>query len=144
MAPRRTGNNGKRAPLTTDGFQSVLNRENRGSSDKLTQSQADGLAKLFISCIHQKAGLYVSVGRYGTVNVKIYDGDDKYAEVIELSDQTEELCEELIEALWSLDQVSAARQLLPARATERAAAGRRAGNPTAGVGEGGVGPQGGS
>lgn len=144
MAPANRGYNGKRSVRSGTEFKSVLDRNERGQPDKLTASQAEGLAKLMVACLKQGAALYVAPERYGTVKLRIYDGDDKYEEHMELNLTTEELCEELIEAIWDLDTVGYARRALRPAAAELPAEARKPAKPTRGSSEGGVGPQNGA
>ena len=86
--PRRTANKG-----TT--YQSVR-KTATNAIDDLEYADAIGIAKLILGAVLSDMAVYCKKGRGGTLLVRIYDGDDKYEEVIGSEEDIEVACEEIL------------------------------------------------
>lgn len=115
MAPYRKGK--------TAEPQSILKNRTASSPDKLTPDQALHLGGLVAAAVRNQNACYIQPGKYGSVMVKFYIEGDQFAENLVLNEELEELCEQIVEALYTQDDVAwnrrtfgAERLVLPAKA----------------------------
>lgn len=86
--------------------QSILKNRTASTADKLLPEQAVYLAGLVAAAIRNQNAVYMQPGRYGSVMVKFYIEGDQFAENLVLDDQLEEVCEQIVEALYLQDDVA--------------------------------------
>lgn len=86
--------------------QSILKSRSASSPDKLTAEQAVCIAGLVAAAVRNQNAIYVQPGRYGNVTVKYYIEGDQFQEVLPLTDELEELCEQIVETLYLQDDVA--------------------------------------
>lgn len=86
--------------------QSILKSRSASSPDKLTAEQAVCIAGLVAAAVRNQNAIYVQPGRYGSVTVKYYIEGDQFQEVLPLTDELEELCEQIVETLYLQDDVA--------------------------------------
>ena len=104
--------------------QSILKNRAAASPDKLSPDHAVNLAGLVAAAIRNQNSIYLQPGRYGSVMVKFYIEGDQFAENLVLDDQLEELCEQIVEALYTQDDVGWNRRAFAGRPAGPASAGR--------------------
>lgn len=86
--------------------QSILKNRSASSPDKLTAEQAVYIAGLVAAAVRNQNACYVQPGKYGSVMVKFYIEGEQFAENLVLNDELEELCEQIVEALYTQDDVA--------------------------------------
>lgn len=86
--------------------QSILKSRSASSPDKLTAEQAVCIAGLVAAAVRNQNACYVQPGKYGSVMVKFYIEGDQFAENLPLNDELEEMCEQIVEALYLQDDVA--------------------------------------
>jgi hypothetical protein len=103
--------------------QSILKNRTASSPDKLTPEQALCLGGLVAAAVRNQNACYIQPGKYGSVMVKFYIEGEQFAENLVLNDELEGLCEEIIDALYTQDDIAwnrrtfgAERLVLPAKA----------------------------
>jgi len=119
MAYRKTGKNAEP--------QSILKNRTASSPDKLEPDQALMIAGLVAAAIRNQNACYVQPGKYGSVMVKFYIEGDQFAENLVLNSELEELCEQIVEALYTQDDVAWNRRVFQPAAAERLVAARKGG-----------------
>jgi hypothetical protein len=97
MPYRKTGKNAEP--------QSILKNRTASSPDKLTPEQAIHLAGLVAAAVRNQNACYIQPGKYGSVMVKFYIEGDQFAENLVLNDELEEVCEQIVETLYTQDDV---------------------------------------
>lgn len=97
MPYRKTGKNAEP--------QSILKNRTASSPDKLTPEQAIYLAGLVVAAVRNQNACYIQPGKYGSVMVKFYIEGDQFAENLVLNDELEEVCEQIVETLYTQDDV---------------------------------------
>lgn len=112
MAPRKNYKN--------DTFSRLRNNDGTESADMFSTDNAESLAKLLTACLSNGASFYGRKNRDNSITIRIYDGDDKYEEVLGHTEDWDIACEEMIEALWGIAAVTVARKRMPARSAQRA------------------------
>jgi len=118
MPFRKTGKNAEP--------QSILKNRTASSPDKLEPDHAVYLAGLVAAAIRNQNACYLQPGKYGSVMVKFYIEGDQFAENLVLNDELEELCEQIVEALYTQDDVAWNRRTFAPRAAERVVEARKA------------------
>lgn len=86
--------------------QSILKNRSASSPDKLLPEQAICLGGLVAAAVRNGNACYIQPGRYGSVTVKFYVEGDAFAENLVLNDELEELCEQIVEAMFTRDDVA--------------------------------------
>jgi len=120
MPFRKTGKNAEP--------QSILKNRTASSPDKLEPEQAVQLAGLVAAAVRNQNACYIQPGKYGSVMVKFYIEGDQFAENLVLNDDLEELCEQIVETLYTQDDVAWNRRTFgTARAVRPPAARKDAG-----------------
>lgn len=109
--------------------QSILKNRTASSPDKMTPHQARCIAGLVSAGILNQNAVYVQPGRYGSVLVKFYVEGDQFAENLVLNDDLEELCEQIVETLYTQDDVGWNRRTFGVAAPERPVAQRKGAEP---------------
>lgn len=112
--------------------QSILKNRQAASPDKLLPEHAVALAGLVAAAIRNQNACYIQPGKYGSVMVKFYIEGDQFAENLVLDDSLEQTCEEIIDTLYTQDDIGWNRRTFAAGAAERLAKARKGGDPTPG------------
>lgn len=99
--------------------QSILKNRIASSPDKLTGEQAVCIAGLVAAAVRNQNACYVQPGKYGSVMVKFYIEGEQFAENLVLNDELEELCEQIVEALYTQDDVAWNRRTFAGTASQR-------------------------
>src|SRR5512147_1101940 len=86
--------------------QSILKNRTASSPDKLTPDQAVWIAGLVAAAVRNQNACYIQPGKYGSVMAKFYIEGDQFAENLVLNDELEELCEQIVETLYTQDDVA--------------------------------------
>jgi hypothetical protein len=110
--------------------QSILKNRTASSPDKLEPDQAIQLAGLVAAAVRNQNACYIQPGKYGSVMVKFYIEGDQFAENLVLNDQLEELCEQIVEALYTQDDVGWNRRTFGTARSERPSAARKGADGT--------------
>lgn len=97
MPFRKTGKNAEP--------QSILKNRIASSPDKLEPEQARQIAGLVAAAVRNQNACYIQPGKYGSVMVKFYIEGDQFAENLVLNEDLEEICEQIVETLYSQDDV---------------------------------------
>lgn len=105
--------------------QSILKNRQASSPDKLIPDHAKHLAGLMAAAIRNQNSVYIQPGRYGSVMVKFYIEGDQFAENLVLDDSLEELCEQIVETLYTQDDVAWNRRAFAASVLELTPAARK-------------------
>lgn len=109
--------------------QSILKNRTASSPDKLTAEQAVCIAGLVSAAVRNQNACYVQPGKYGTVMVKFYIEGEQFAENLALNDELEELCEQIVEALYLQEDVAWNRRAFGTARPQPASAARKSGQP---------------
>ena len=109
--------------------QSILKSRSASSPDKLTAEQAVCIAGLVAAAVRNGNAIYVQPGRYGSVTVKYYVEGDQFAENLPLNDELEELCEQIVDTLYTPDDVAWNRRAFATARVQPAAAARKEAKP---------------
>ena len=99
--------------------QSILKNRAAASPDKLAPDHAEALAGLMAAAIRNQNACYFQPGRYGSITFKVYIEGDQFAENLILDDSLGQLCEEIVEALYTQDDVGWNRRAFGLRRAER-------------------------
>ena len=110
--------------------QSILKSRTASSADKLTPEQAISIAGLVAAAVRNQNACYIQPGKYGSVMVKFYIEGDQFAENLVLNDELEELCEQIVEALYLQEDVAWNRRTFARASVQPAGAGRNGTKPT--------------
>jgi hypothetical protein len=109
--------------------QSILKNRSASSPDKLTAEQAVCIAGLIAAAVRNQNACYVQPGKYGTVMVKFYIEGEQFAENLVLNEELEELCEQIVEALYLQEDVAWNRRAFGTARAVPASAGRKGAEP---------------
>lgn len=110
--------------------QSILKNRTASSPDKLQPEQAVYLAGLVAAAVRNQNACYIQPGKYGSVMVKFYIEGDQFAENLVLNEELEELCEQIVEALYTQDDVAWNRRAFSTSRAVAAPAARKGGGST--------------
>jgi len=124
MPFRKTGKNAEP--------QSILKNRTASSPDKLTPDHAVYIAGLVAAAVRNQNACYIQPGRYGSVMVKFYIEGDQFAENLVLDDQLQELCELIVETLYTQDDVAWNRRAFEPAAAQRVSQARKETKPSQG------------
>lgn len=112
--------------------QSILKNRIASSPDKLTGEQAVCIAGLIAAAVRNQNACYVQPGKYGSVMVKFYIEGEQFAENLVLNDELEEICEQIVEALYTQDDVAWNRRTFAWAPPGTGAQARKGGEPKSG------------
>lgn len=112
--------------------QSILKNRSASSPDKLQPEQAIHLAGLVAAAVRNQNACYIQPGKYGSVMVKFYIEGDQFAENLILDGELEELCEQIVETLYTQDDVAWNRRAFGTARAVPVSAARKGGEPSAG------------
>jgi len=112
--------------------QSILKNRVASSPDKLTGEQAVCIAGLVAAAVRNQNACYVQPGKYGSVMVKFYIEGEQFAENLVLNEDLEELCEQIVETLYTQDDVGWNRRTFATAGVVRPAGGRKESDPKSG------------
>lgn len=112
--------------------QSILKNRSASSPDKLQPDQAIQLAGLVAAAVRNQNACYIQPGKYGSVMVKFYIEGDQFAENLILDGELEELCEQIVETLYTQDDVAWNRRAFGTARVVPASTARKGGEPSAG------------
>ena len=107
--------------------QSILKNRSASSPEQLTGEQAASIAGLVAAAVRNGNACYVQPGRYGSVTVKFYIEGDQFAENLPLNDELEGLCEQIVEALYTQNDVAWNRRAFGRVGAEAATHARKGG-----------------
>lgn len=107
--------------------QSILKNRTASSPDKLQPDQAVCLSGLVAAAVRNQNACYIQPGKYGSVMVKFYIEGEQFAENLVLNEDLEELCEQIVETLYTQDDVAWNRRAFGTARAVRPVAGRKAG-----------------
>jgi hypothetical protein len=105
--------------------QSILKNRTASSPDKLTPDQGIQLAGLVAAAVRNQNACYIQPGKYGSVMVKFYIEGDQFAENLVLNDELEEVCEQIVETLYTQDDVAWNRRTFGTARVQPVAKGRK-------------------
>jgi hypothetical protein len=112
--------------------QSILKSRNASSPEQLTAEQAVCIAGLVSAAVRNGNACYVQPGRYGSVTVKFYIEGDQFAENLPLSNELEDLCEQIVETLYTQNDVAWNRRAFGTAAPQPVVAASKLRSPTSG------------
>ena len=110
--------------------QSILKNRTASSPDKLQPDQAIHLAGLVAAAVRNQNACYIQPGKYGSVMVKFYIEGDQFAENLVLNEELEELCEQIVETLYTQDDVAWNRRAFGTARAVPASGARKGGEPS--------------
>lgn len=119
--------------------QPILSKRRNNTLVEAEEGQQYALAGLVITCLAQGNPVYLTPGKFGGVQFKVYIEGDQFAEYLELNDGLSDLVEEIIETLYDIKQVAEYRKSFGAGRAGRASKAPRAGVESKDTGEGGKG-----
>lgn len=125
---------------TNQDAQPILQQRRNNTLKEATIEQQCALAGLVVQCLAQGNAVYLTPGRFGGIQFKVYVEGDQFAEYLEINDGLPDLVEAVIEALYTTKEVAAFRNTFGARRAERPQEARKLVRPSSGTGEGGDGP----
>jgi hypothetical protein len=85
---------------------SILASRKATTAEDLNPQQAIALAGLLASAIRNNNAVYIQPGRYSTITFKVYIEGDQFAEVLTLDSELENLCEQIVETLYTQEDVA--------------------------------------
>lgn len=112
--------------------QSILKNRIASSPDKLTGEQAVCIAGLVAAAVRNQNACYVQPGKYGSVMVKFYIEGEQFAENLLLNEDLEETCEQIVETLYTQDDVAWNRRSFSTARAVPASAARKGSEPMSG------------
>ena len=99
--------------------QPILSKRRNNTLKEASDSQVLAIAGLVVSALAEGNAVYVTPGRFGGVQFKVYVEGDQFAEYIEINTGTDDLVEEILDTLYTQDTVAWYRKLFGARRAER-------------------------
>lgn len=114
--------------------QSILKNRAASSPDKLIPEHGICLAGLVAAAVRNQNACYIQPGKYGSVMVKFYIEGDQFAENLVLDSSLEETCEQIVETLYTQDDVAWNRRTFSTAAVVRPAAARKGSEEGKGTG----------
>lgn len=86
--------------------QPILSGRRNNTLKEASDDQIYAIAGLLATTLAQGNAIYVTPGRFGGIQYKVYVEGDQFAEYLEVNGQTEDLVESVLEALYDLDTVA--------------------------------------
>lgn len=117
--------------------QPILTGRRNNTLKEADEPQVLAIAGLVATSLAQGNAVYLTPGRFGGVQYKVYIEGDQFAEYLEINGRTEDLVEEILDALYDKDAVSWFRRLFGAGRAVRAAEARKEAEPTPDTRKGG-------
>lgn len=117
--------------------QPILSKRRNNTLQEATADQQLAVAGLAVTCLAQGNPVYLTPGRFGGVQFKVYVEGDQFAEYLELNEGLGDLVEEIIETLYDIKQVAEYRRTFGAGRAERASKAPRGGIEGKDTGKGG-------
>lgn len=90
--------------------QSILKNRQASTMADMTAEHAKAIAGLVISAIRNNNAVYLQPGRYNSLTFKVYIEGDQFAEALVLDNQLDDLSEQIIDALYTKDDVAWCRR----------------------------------
>lgn len=84
---------------------SILQARASTTVESMTPDQARSLGGLVSICVKNGNAVYLQPGRYGSLTFKVYIEGEQFAEALFLDNTLNDLCEQIIEALYTQDDV---------------------------------------
>jgi len=103
----------------TQEAQPILSKKRNNTLKEAELAQVFAIAGLIATTLAQGNAVYVTPGRFGGLQFKVYIEGDQFQEYLEINASTDDLVEELLEALYDLDTVAWYRNRFGARRAER-------------------------
>lgn len=100
--------------------QAILTKRHNDNIADVSNETLFAVAGLIVTCLSKGNPCYVTPGKFGGVQFKTYVEGDPLAEFITLNDQTDELVEEILDALYDTQTVSWYRNRFGSRRSELA------------------------
>ncbi len=111
---------------TTTDAQPILSKKRNNTLKEADVEQVYAIAGLLATTLAQGNAIYVTPGRFGGLQYKVYVEGDQFQEYIEINANTDDLVEELLDALYDQETVAWYRTRFGARRAERLAEGQKA------------------
>ena len=108
---------------------SILQARASQSVDGMTTEQAQDLGGLVTACIKNGNAVYLQPGRYGSLTFKVYIEGEQFAEALFLDSTLHDLCEQIIDALYTQDDVAWVRRTFAPSGHQRPAEARKEPKP---------------
>lgn len=99
--------------------QPILSARRNNTLAEASIDQQMAIAGLVTSCLAQGNAVYLTPGRFGGVQFKVYVEGDQFAEYLEINANLPDLVEELLDALYDKETVARFRNTFGARRAER-------------------------
>lgn len=109
---------------------SILQARKSTSTEDMTAEQAIALGGLLAAAVRNNNAVYIQPGRYGSLTFKVYIEGEQFAEALFLDNTLEDLCEQIVAALYTDDDVAWNRRAFAPRLATLAPAARNAAKPT--------------
>lgn len=91
---------------TAQEAQPILTKRRNNTLAEASEEQNYALAGLVATCLSRGNAVYLTPGRFGGVQFKVYVEGDQFAEYLEVNDALPDLVEELLDALYDKDTVA--------------------------------------
>lgn len=85
---------------------SILQARQSTSIEGMSTEQARALGGLVAVCVKNNNAVYLQPGRYGSMTFKVYIEGEQFAEALFLDSTLYDLCEQIIDALYTQDDVA--------------------------------------
>ena len=85
---------------------SILQARESASPESMTAEQAIALGGLLAACLRNNNAVYIQPGRYGSLTFKVYIEGEQFAEALFLDKTLIDLCEQIVDALYTKDDVA--------------------------------------
>jgi hypothetical protein len=108
---------------------SILQARSSGSVESMTPEQGRAIGGLVTACIKNGNAVYIQPGRYGSLTFKVYIEGEQFAEALFLDNTLNDLCEQIIDALYEQDDVAWMRRTFAGQSAERPAETRKEAKP---------------
>lgn len=118
MAPRKPVRGKQEA-------QPILQERRNATLLEAGDDQLFAVAGLLVESLAQGDGLYVTAGRWGGINFKVYQDGEAYSEFVPISGDVDDLVEQLLDALYDQNVVAHYRARFGSGRAVRGADGRK-------------------
>jgi len=109
---------------------SILQARSSGRAEELTPQQAKALGGLVAAAVRNNNAVYLQPGRYGSLTFKVYIEGEQFAEALFLDNTLEDLCEQIVEALYTQDDMAWNRRAFGTARDQRPQEARNGSKPT--------------
>ena len=109
---------------------SILQARKSTTAEDMDADQAIALAGLVAAAVRNNNAVYIQPGRYGSLTFKVYIEGEQFAEALFLDATLTDLCEQIVSALYTDEDVAWNRRAFGTALAQPAPGARNGGKPT--------------